>query len=65
MADRMRSRVEATVVGREWAVRLGPGLVVDLDSEVAPGVQLGDCVDRSWFEPVEPVAAVDSPTSEE
>lgn len=48
----MRCRVEATAIGREWSVRLGPGLIVDLATPVAPGVALRDVVDETWFEPV-------------
>lgn len=49
-----RCRVVAAVlsVEHEFSRALGPGLIVDLDEEVAPGVKFRELVNVDWFEEV-------------
>lgn len=49
-----RCKVEASVVcvEHEYSRSFGPGAVVDMAEEIAPGLALGDCVNPEWFEPV-------------
>lgn len=49
-----QSKVEASVIcpQHEYSRAFGPGAIVDMAEEIAPGLALGDCVEPEWFEPV-------------
>jgi hypothetical protein len=51
-----RVRVEFTAVGPGYSFAAGPGLQVDLEMEIAPGLTLAAVTDPDWFEDLAPAA---------